>query len=622
MISLEGLSKHYDGVPLFSNVSTSIKTGMRIGLVGKNGSGKTTLLKILLGKETYDEGAVNLNKNITIGYLPQEIITGKGTSIIQEVLASVPELIETQRAIKELTEKLKTNPENNKLTIEIGNLQEKFEQIDGWGIEKRAEIILTGLGFSKKDFSAKTENLSGGWRMRVALGSVLLKNPDVIFLDEPTNHLDLEATIWLEKFLENWKKALVLISHDRVFLDKSVNYIFEISLKKIFVYKGNYTDFVNAKALRLEQNRNEYKNQQKKIRETNRFIEKFRYKNTKASQVQSRIKTLEKMNVVELEEVDRKKIYLKLTQPERGPLKQIILDKVSMQYNGKKLFENINWTVERGNKFGIVGENGIGKSTLLKLLYGIEKCTNGKIIIGNNVRVAYYAQNQYDILNNEDSVLESINNESKNYNETEVRSYLGSFLFIGDDINKKIKVLSGGEKARLVLAKILLNPANILLLDEPTNHLDIDSRSILERTLKNYKGSVICISHDRHFLNEVTSRTCEVNKSSFKIYEGNYDYYIWKKKESNVEVAQNKNIAPKRRNSKKEFYERKRIRNRLNIIEKSIKNLESLMDIARAKINEYGQCNNYDGLQKYSDKLLNLEDDYISLLEEKEELTS
>ena len=300
MISLEGLSKYYDGDPLFSNVSTSIKTGMRIALVGKNGSGKTTLLKILLGKETYDEGAVNLNKNITIGYLPQEIITGKGTSIIQEVLASVPELIETQRAIKELTEKLKTNPENNKLANEIGNLQEKFEQIGGWDIEKRAEIILTGLGFSKKDFSAKTENLSGGWRMRVALGSVLMKNPDVIFLDEPTNHLDLEATIWLEKFLENWKKALVLISHDRVFLDKSVNYIFEISLKKIFVYKGNYTDFVNAKVLRLEQNRNEYKNQQKKIRETNRFIEKFRYKNTKASQVQSRIKTLEKMNIVEL----------------------------------------------------------------------------------------------------------------------------------------------------------------------------------------------------------------------------------------------------------------------------------------------------------------------------------
>ena len=621
MISLEGLSKYYDGDPLFSNVSTSIKLGMRIGLVGKNGSGKTTLLKILLGKETYDEGAVNINKNITIGYLPQEIIIGKGTSIIQEVLASVPDLIETQGAIKELTEKLKTNPENNKLAIEIGNLQEKFEQIGGWDIEKRAEIILTGLGFSKKDFSAKTENLSGGWRMRVALGSVLLKNPDVIFLDEPTNHLDLEATIWLEKFLGSWKKALVLISHDRVFLDKSVNYIFEISLKKIFVYKGNYSDFINAKALRLEQNRNEYKNQQKKIRETNRFIERFRYKNTKSSQVQSRIKSLEKMNLVELEEIDRNKIYIKLIQPERGPLKQIVLDKVSMEYNGKRLFENINWTLERGNKVGIVGENGIGKSTLLKLMYGIEKCTNGKIIIGSNVRVAYYAQNQYDILNDNDSVLETINNESKNFNETEVRSYLGSFLFIGDDINKKIKVLSGGEKARLVLAKILLNPANILLLDEPTNHLDIDSRSILERTLKNYKGSVICISHDRHFLNEVTNLTCEVNKSSFKIYEGNYDYYIWKKKESNLHDAQNKKIVPRGKNLNTEYSDRKKIRNRLTNIEKSIIDLEKLMGIARAKIDKFGQDNNYEGLQKHSDELLNLEDNYLSLLEEKEGLT-
>ena len=298
MINLEGVSKYYDGDPLFSNVSTSIKLGMRIGLVGKNGSGKTTLLKILLGKEKYDEGAVNLNKGTTIGYLPQDIIIGKGTSIIQEVLASVPDLIETQSAIKKLTEELKIDPKNHRLVFDIGNLQEKFEQINGWNLEKRAEIILTGLGFSKNDFQKRTENLSGGWRMRVALASVLLKNPDVIFLDEPTNHLDLEATIWLEKFLEKWNKALVLISHDRVFLDKSVNHIFEISLKKIFVYKGNYSDFVNAKALRLEQNRNEYKNQQKKIQQTSRFIEKFRYKNTKASQVQSRIKTLEKMNLV------------------------------------------------------------------------------------------------------------------------------------------------------------------------------------------------------------------------------------------------------------------------------------------------------------------------------------
>ena len=254
-------------------------------------------------------------------------------------------------------------------------------------------------------------------------------------------------------------------------------------------------------------------------------------------------------------------------------------------------------------------------------MYGIEKCTNGKIIIGSNVRVAYYAQNQYDILNDNDSVLETINNESKNFNETEVRSYLGSFLFIGDDINKKIKVLSGGEKARLVLAKILLNPANILLLDEPTNHLDIDSRSILERTLKNYKGSVICISHDRHFLNEVTNLTCEVNKSSFKIYEGNYDYYIWKKKESNLHDAQNKKIVSRGKNLNTEYSDRKKIRNRLTNIEKSIIDLEKLMGIARAKIDKFGQDNNYEGLQKHSDELLNLEDNYLSLLEEKEGLT-
>ena len=621
MINLEGVSKYYDGDPLFSNVSTSIKLGMRIGLVGKNGSGKTTLLKILLGKEKYDEGVVNLNKGTTIGYLPQDIIIGKGTSIIQEVLASVPDLIETQSAIKKLTEDLKIDPKNHRLAFEIGNLQEKFEQINGWDLEKRAEIILTGLGFSKNDFQKKTENLSGGWRMRVALASVLLKNPDVIFLDEPTNHLDLEATIWLEKFLEKWTKALVLISHDRVFLDKSVNHIFEISLKKIFVYKGNYSDFVNAKALRLEQNRNEYKNQQKKIQQTSRFIEKFRYKNTKASQVQSRIKTLEKMNLVELEEVDTKTIQLKLVQPERGPLKLIALDNVSMQYNGNVLFENLNWTIERGNKIGLVGENGIGKSTLLRLMSGIEKCTSGDVRKGNNVRVGYYAQNQYDILNESDTVLESINSETTNFNETEVRNYLGSFLFVGDDINKKIKILSGGEKARLVLAKILLNPSNILLLDEPTNHLDIASRSILERTLKNYKGSVICISHDRHFLNEVTNLTCEVNRDSFKMYEGNYDYYEWKKKERGLHSAQDVKEPHKTTRINNDFIEKKRIRNRLTTINKNLKNLENLMDKARAKINKYGQKNDYNGLHKYSDKLMRYEDQYLNFLEEKENLT-
>jgi len=619
MISLEKVSKSFGGSELlFSDVNILIKQGMRVGLVGKNGSGKTTLFRILLGEEDCDSGLINIQKNTTIGYLPQEIIVGKENSVVEEVLCSFPKLMKIQRALNELLKKIENDPKNIQLTIDLGKTQEEFEQIGGWELEKKAKIILSGLGFSNKQFSEKTKHLSGGWRMRVALASVLLKEPDIIFLDEPTNHLDLDATIWLENFLNKWKKGLILISHDRVFLDRSVNFIFEISLKNFFIYSGNYTAFLEQRKKRYEQNINSYNNQQKKIKDTKKFIEKFRYKSKKASQVQSRIKMLDKMELVEIEEKDKKSIRLDIIQPKRGPLNLISLKNISMDFKKNRVFSNLSWTVERGNKIGLVGKNGIGKSTLLKILAGLLECSIGVVKKFKGVRISYYAQNQYEILLDDETILESVNKESNNLNDTEIRNYLGGFLFTGDDINKKVKILSGGEKARLVLAKILLVPSQLLLLDEPTNHLDIDTRKILEQALKNYRGAIVCISHDRHFLNEVTNMTCEVRKEEFKLFEGPYNYYEWKCKKKNIIGAQKNEIKLELSVGENKFQEMKKARNRLTSIEKKLKNIESDMDKARAKINFYGQSNNYKGLSEYSNKLVTLEEQYLNLLEEKE----
>ena len=620
MIFIENLSKSYNGNYLFSNVTIGIKRGMRIGLVGANGAGKTTLLRILIGEENFDSGNVQTNKRTSIGYLPQELITASESTVLEEVQKSIPELKKIETELSSLNEVIKKDPNNTSVVKKIGLLQHEYEVLGGWSIEDRTKKILSGLGFNKNQFNKKIQTLSGGWRMRVVLASILLKSPDLIILDEPTNHLDLDATIWLETFLSEWNGSLVLISHDRTFLDKSINHILEIELKKIFLFKGNYSDYLIQKSTRMEQHKSAYKNQQKQIKETERFIERFRYKSTKSSQVQSRVKSLEKLERIEEPEQSNKKLNLLIPSKIRSPLKIISLNKVSKSYDKNIVFENLSFEVERNQKIGLVGHNGAGKSTLLKLLAEVIKPTKGKIVKGPDVDSAYYAQHQLETLKKDDDIYSSVASMGEGRGETEIRTYLGSFLFSGEEIKKGIGVLSGGEKARVALARMLISPVDILLLDEPTNHLDINARAILEKALKEYGGSIVCISHDRHFLNKVTDITCEVGHRGLKVYDGNYDYYYWKKNKRISEDTEERDKDFKSLEKDIGYKAKKKIKNRETAIGRRIRTIEEEIEKARANIQNKNNQDNYQLLLQETQKIDKLEIEFLELLEEKESL--
>ena len=617
MIQLENLSKSYSTGQLFSNVNLVLKKGMRVGLVGQNGSGKTTLLRMILGKESPDDGNIKQQKNLTIGYLAQEIIIGTGGSILDEVLSSCPEAVEIETKISIISNKILKDPTNVLLIEQLGDQQIKYDSVGGWDLEKKAKKILGGLGFKKESLSDKIDSLSGGWRMRVALASILLKEPDILLLDEPTNHLDLDSTIWLENFLTNWKGSMVIISHDRTFLDKSINNIFEISYKKITSYKGDYSNYTIEKKLRLEQQKKSYKNQQREIKETERFIERFRYKNTKASQVQSRIKMIEKMVKIEEPKENISEMNLKIPDSRRLPLKVVSFKNVDKAYNDIVVFKNLNIVLERNNKIGLVGYNGAGKTTFLKLIAGVQSPSDGEIVYGNNVEVAYYAQHQLDLLNENDTLIESLGRVSDGLSELDKRTFLGGFLFSNDDIDKKVKVLSGGEKARLALGRILVVKPNLILLDEPTNHLDMVSRRVLENALMNYTGSLVCISHDRHFLNKVTNYTYEVGCKKIIKYNGNYDYYDWKKKEKIVPKNDLEYVTEVYKKVD-QYKERKKNKNRLNAIEKQLKKIESELDELQSIVNNKKNISDHKLLGNTISEIKKFETKYLNLLEEKE----
>ncbi len=620
MIRLENLSKSFPNGDLFSDVNIYIKSGMRAGLVGPNGSGKTTLLRIILGEESPDFGNIQIGKNVTIGYLAQEIVPGSLRSILEEVLSKFPEVRELEGKMLSLSHDIANDPENQALANQLGDTQNRFEALEGWSLEEKAKKILGGLGFTERQFTDTMDVFSGGWRMRVALAAILLQEPDIIFLDEPTNHLDLEATIWLEAFLSDWKGGMVMISHDRAFLDRSVNHILEIDLKKITLYHGNYSKYKDEKSLRLEQHRATYLNQQKQIKDTERFIERFRYKNTKATQVQSRVKMLDKMEKIEPPSEHNHAMNMRFPQPDRLPQNVVSCRNVTKNYgNVVKVFKDMSLTVERGQKIGLVGHNGAGKSTLLKMLAGVEDVTGGAVRIGANVDRAYYAQHQLEILDPGETVFESIRKANQEWSETEIRTYLGSFLFTGDEIEKHVKVLSGGEKARVSLAQMLVNPAHLLLLDEPTNHLDIVSRNVVEKSLDQFTGSIVCISHDRHFLNNVTNLTCEVGGGDIRMFEGNYEYYEWKKSKIQSEEI----IEPKPKFSSKnklDYQERKRTHNRLAWIQKRFNTIEKEMERERSTIQDPTNVDDYEILQKAMENLTAFENEYLELMEEQDAL--
>ena len=618
MIRLESISKSYPNGELFTNVNIFLKGGMRAGLVGPNGAGKTTLLRIMLGEESPDSGNIQKDKALTIGYLAQDIVESSEKSILKQVLKAYPEVLELERKIESLSIALSQNSENIDLINQLGEFQNRFEALGGWSLEKKAKKILGGLGFSEAQFSSSMTELSGGWRMRVALATILLQEPDILFLDEPTNHLDLEATIWLESFLSDWKGGLIMISHDREFLDRSINHTIEIDLKNVTLYKGNFSEYLIAKSLRQEQQRNAYHNQQKQIKDTERFIDRFRSKNTKSTQVQSRIKMLDKMEKVEAPSDQRSEISLILPQPSRSPLNVISCRNINKNYGLIEVFNELDMVVERGQKIGLVGHNGAGKSTLLKMLAGVEKVTSGAVRLGSGVVRSYYAQHQLEVLDIKDTVYESVSKVSPGWSDTEIRKYLGSFLFSGDEIEKLVRVLSGGEKARLAMARMLIEPSHLLLLDEPTNHLDMISRNVLENAMVNYNGSIVCISHDRHFLNQITNIICEVGDGRIKFFEGNYEYYEWKS-ESNKKVKQ-KNKKEILSSGKTNYKDRKKSRNRIAWILKRYKAIELEIEINKEIIEDPKNGEHYEKLQSAIEKINILEQEYLTLMEEEEVL--
>ena len=618
MIRLESISKSYPNGELFTNVNIFLKGGMRAGLVGPNGAGKTTLLRIMLGEESPDSGNIQKDKALTIGYLAQDIVESSEKSILKQVLKAYPEVLELERKIESLSIALSQNSENIDLINQLGEFQNRFEALGGWSLEKKAKKILGGLGFSETQFSSSMTELSGGWRMRVALATILLQEPDILFLDEPTNHLDLEATIWLESFLSDWKGGLIMISHDREFLDRSINHTIEIDLKNVTLYKGNFSEYLIAKSLRQEQQRNAYHNQQKQIKDTERFIDRFRSKNTKSTQVQSRIKMLDKMEKVEAPSDQRSEISLILPQPSRSPLNVISCRNINKNYGLIEVFNELDMVVERGQKIGLVGHNGAGKSTLLKMLAGVEKVTSGAVRLGSGVVRSYYAQHQLEVLDIKDTVYESVSKVSPGWSDTEIRKYLGSFLFSGDEIEKLVRVLSGGEKARLAMARMLIEPSHLLLLDEPTNHLDMISRNVLENAMVNYNGSIVCISHDRHFLNQITNIICEVGDGRIKFFEGNYEYYEWKS-ESNKKVKQ-KNKKEILSSGKTNYKDRKKSRNRIAWILKRYKAIELEIEINKEIIEDPKNGEHYEKLQSAIEKINLLEQEYLTLMEEEEVL--
>jgi ATP-binding cassette subfamily F protein 3 len=532
MIQLSSAGKRYGHKLLFEGADWMITPRDRVGLVGANGTGKSTLMKILAGIETLDYGSISTAKGISAGYLPQDGLTLSGRTVFAECLSVFSELRGLEREMEDLTGRMSeldhSSPEYSQVAERYHRIEHEFRTRDGYAIEAQVGTVLSGLGFNKEDWGRETEEFSGGWQMRLALAKLLLQQPTLLLLDEPTNHLDLEARNWLEEYLGNYPHAVVLISHDRYFLDVTINKIVEIWNKRIHLYSGNYEKYLGQKTQRLEQLEAAYRNQRERIEQLEVFINRFRYQATKAKQVQSRIKELEKMERIELPE-EEKTIHFSFPQPK--PSGRIVSEfaRVAKSYGEKEVFRDVSFMIDRGDRIALVGVNGAGKSTLIKLLAGQEPLSAGEYRLGHNVQADYFAQDQYKELNPDARILDDLGELSPRSTQTELRSLLGCFLFSADDVFKRIGVLSGGERNRYALLRMLLHPANFLLLDEPTNHLDMRAKDVLLKALSEYNGTVVFVSHDRYFIDKLATRVFEVGDGRVEVYPGNYEDYRWRK---------------------------------------------------------------------------------------------
>ncbi|MGA9295070.1 MAG: ATP-binding cassette domain-containing protein [Ignavibacteriaceae bacterium] len=588
MIDLANISLQFGGNYLFENVSFKINSGDKISLVGANGTGKSSLLKIINGDLQPESGKILKQKNITIGYLPQENVTHKNKLLLEEALSALSNLVLLREKEIEITNRLGLLiSENEKIDLvnQLGEVHHKLEEMDSYTAESKIKKILLGLGFSEEDFSRSTNEFSGGWQMRIALAKILISQNDLLLMDEPTNHLDIDSLEWLISYLKSYQGALLVVSHDKHFINQITNKTLEIYLNRFYKFNGDYDAYLNYKEERDKLAETQSMQQQKKIKETEKFIERFRYKATKAKQVQSRIKQLEKIEIIELPE-NKSDISIRFPDPQVSGKINIELDAISKSYGPKKIFEGLDFSVNRGEKIAFVGTNGAGKTTLAKIIAGEIGYNSGKRITGHNTIISYYAQDVADELDPSLDILETLENISEEKTIGQLRTLLGAFLFSGDDVFKKIGVLSGGEKSRVALAKILLTKSNFIILDEPTNHLDISSKDVLLKALINFSGSLILVSHDIDFLKPLVNKVVEVKQGKIKEYPGGIEYYLQKREElieqenESLKKAGKENLSRKDQKRvkaeirQKKYNATKDISNKIKKLEEKIEELE------------------------------------------------
>jgi ATP-binding cassette, subfamily F, member 3 len=534
LLSANNITIQFGDRYLFRDISFTVGAHDRIGLVGPNGAGKSTLLKIIASISEPDTGRINKAHYVNVGYLPQEGIATSGRTLYEEAETAFENILQVRQELEEAQTRLNEldpSSEDYSDTLEVlGELQHRFEDLDAFRMKSKIEQVLVGLGFSPEDFQRQTDEFSGGWQMRIEMAKLLLKEPSVLLLDEPTNHLDIESLQWLEEKLISYNGAVVLVSHDRTFLDNLTKRTWALSLARLEEYAGNYSFYEKEKEVRREQQLNAYKNQQQQLKQTQQFIERFRYKATKARQVQSRVKQIEKMDLIEIED-DAEEIHFHF--PPARPSGSIVVEVINLHksYGEKHIFNGLDFTIERGDRIAVVGVNGAGKSTFVRMLAGIESIDAGEIKEGYNVVTSYFAQHQAEELDLSSDALGVVDSVATGAVRTKLRTILGAFLFHGDDVFKKVSVLSGGEKSRLALAKMLLQPANFLIMDEPTNHLDMKSKKVLQDALKEFEGTYVIVSHDRSFLDPLVNKVAEFSHGGVRIFLGNVSDYLFKKRQ-------------------------------------------------------------------------------------------
>ena len=600
MISLDNLTVSYGGWTLFDQISFLINEKDRIGLVGKNGAGKTTLLRIIIGEQQPTEGAVTINGECTIGYLPQQMRVADTTTLKAETEKAFDEVLRLEAEIGELTAEIATrtdyeSEEYEALLHRLNDAQDRYHILGGDTREADIEKTLIGLGFKRTDFDRPTSEFSGGWRMRIELAKLLLRRPSIFLLDEPTNHLDIESIQWLEEYLRNYNGAVLLISHDRAFLDNVTTRTVELSLGHIYDYKVPYSKYVELRAERRAQQMAAYENQQRMIEKTEEFIEKFRYKPTKSNQVQSRIKQLERLERIEVDEEDLATLNIKFPPAPRSGQIVAEIKEVGKAFGQKRIFSDFTFTLERGQKIALVGRNGEGKTTMARMLIGELDATEGTIKVGANVNIGYYAQNQDDLMDGEFTVFDTLDRVAVGDIRTRLRDILGAFLFRGEDIDKKVKVLSGGERSRLAMARLMLEPYNLLVLDEPTNHMDMRSKDILKRAIQKYDGTVVLVSHDRDFLDGIVDRVYEFRDGGVKEYLGGIYYFLEKRKVESLQEIERKDTpsasaAPKEISTGKLSYEQRKEQEKLlRKLRKAVETIEADLADIESQIAAYDE---------------------------------